>query len=41
VRVTVTEKLSAKASSGGQIKVSGDPKERDVQKSSGGDVSFR
>ena len=41
VRISVTEKLSAKASSGGQIKVSGDPKERDIQKSSGGDVSFR
>ena len=41
LKVKVTEKLSAKASSGGQIKVSGDPKERDIQKSSGGDVSFR
>ena len=41
LKVMVTGKLSAKASSGGQIKVSGDPKERDIQKSSGGDVSFR
>ncbi len=41
LKITVTEKLIAKASSGGQIKVTGDPKEKDIQKSSGGDVSFR
>ena len=41
LKIMVAEKLNAKASSGGHIKVSGDPKERDIQKSSGGDVSFR
>ena len=40
LKVSVSEKLTAKASSGGQIKVSGNPKERNIEKSSGGDVSF-
>lgn len=40
LKVNVTEKISAQASSGGNIKVIGNPKERNVQKSSGGDVDF-
>jgi len=40
LKVNVTEKISAQASSGGNIKVMGNPKERNVQKSSGGDVDF-
>ena len=40
LRVMVTEKVHAQASSGGNIKISGDPKERNVEKSSGGNVEF-
>ena len=41
LKVYVNEKLSAKASSGGQINVKGNPKERNIEKSSGGDVAFK
>jgi len=41
LKVVVSEKIIAKASSGGQIKVNGNPKERNIEKSSGGDVSFK
>jgi len=40
LKVNVTEKISAQASSGGNIKVMGNPRERNVQKSSGGNVDF-
>ena len=40
LKVNVTEKISAQASSGGNIEVKGNPKERNVQKSSGGNVDF-
>ena len=40
VKINVTEKINAKASSGGNIKVVGNPKEKNVEKSSGGDVEF-
>ena len=41
LKVTVTEKLNAHASSGGNINVAGNPKERNVQESSGGEVSVK
>ncbi len=40
LKITVTDKISARASSGGSIKVEGSPKNKNVEKSSGGDVSF-
>lgn len=40
LKVNATEKISAQASSGGNIKVMGNPKERNIQKSSGGNVDF-
>ncbi len=40
LKVNVTDKISAQASSGGNIEVKGNPKERNVQKSSGGNVDF-
>jgi len=40
LKIAVSDKIVAKASSGGNIKVTGNPSERDVEKSSGGDVSF-
>jgi len=40
LRISVSEKIIAKASSGGSIKVNGNPKERNIEKSSGGDVLF-
>lgn len=40
LKIFVSEKIIAKASSGGNIKVQGNPKEQSVEKSSGGDVSF-
>lgn len=40
LKIYVAEKIIAKASSGGNIKVSGNPKERNIEKSSGGNVSF-
>ncbi len=41
LRVFASERINAQASSGGNIKVSGNPKERNIEKSSGGDVSFK
>ncbi len=41
IRMEVLQELKARASSGGDIKVSGNPGERDVEKSSGGSVAFR
>ena len=41
VRVNVTEKLNADASSGGDITYSGNPKTKDINESSGGDVHGR
>jgi hypothetical protein len=38
VRVNVTEELDANASSGGDITYSGNPKSKDINESSGGDV---
>lgn len=40
LKIYVSEKIVAKASSGGNIIVGGNPKERNVEKSSGGDVTF-
>lgn len=40
IKVNVSEKITAQASSGGNIEVKGNPKERNVQKSSGGNVDF-
>jgi hypothetical protein len=40
LKIFASEKITAKASSGGNIKVSGNPTGRNVEKSSGGDVSF-
>lgn len=41
VKIAVSEKIIAKASSGGNIVVGGNPKEREIEKSSGGNVSFK
>jgi hypothetical protein len=41
LKIYVSEKMIAKASSGGNISVNGNPKERNVEKSSGGNVSFK
>lgn len=38
VKLFVTEELEANASSGGNIQYSGDPKKKDINQSSGGDV---
>jgi hypothetical protein len=40
LKIYVSDKIIAKASSGGNISVKGNPTERDIEKSSGGDVSF-
>jgi len=40
LKISVTEKINAKVSSGANINVSGNPKEQDIEKSSGGNVSF-
>lgn len=41
IKVNVTENLDANASSGGDITYSGNPKTKDINKSSGGDVHGR
>lgn len=41
LKLYASEKLVAKASSGGNIRVGGNPNERNVETSSGGDVSFK
>lgn len=41
IKVNVTEKLDASASSGGDISYSGNPKTKDINESSGGDVHGR
>jgi hypothetical protein len=41
IKISVSEKIIAKASSGGNISVNGNPKEREIEKSSGGSVSFK
>ena len=41
IKVNVTEKLDASASSGGDIYYSGNPKTKDINESSGGDVHSR
>jgi hypothetical protein len=41
IRIFVSEKIGAQASSGGSIRVAGNPKEQQVEKSSGGSVSFK
>ncbi len=41
LKIFVSEKIIAKASSGGNIKVAGNPKDRNIEKSSGGNVSFK
>ena len=41
IKIYVSEKIIAKASSGGNIRVSGNPNEKNIEKSSGGDVSFK
>lgn len=41
IKVNVTEKLDANASSGGDISYSGNPKTKDINESSGGDVHGR
>ena len=41
IKISVTEKIIAKASSGGNIRVTGNPNEKNIEKSSGGDVSFK
>lgn len=41
MRVNVTEELDANASSGGDISYSGNPKSKDINESSGGDVHGR
>lgn len=40
LKIYVSEKIIAKASSGGNISVTGNPAERNIEKSSGGDVTF-
>jgi len=41
LKVFATDRISAKASSGGNIRVEGNPKERNIEKSSGGNVSVK
>lgn len=41
IRVNVTDELDAQASSGGDISYSGNPKSKNINKSSGGDVHVR
>ena len=41
VNLSVTDTVEASASSGGDINIFGNPAQRDVRESSGGDVSFR
>jgi len=41
LKIYVSEKIIAKSSSGGNIRVAGNPTERNIEKSSGGDVSFQ
>ncbi len=41
IRIQVTEELEANASSGGDISYSGNPSQKDINESSGGDVSKR
>lgn len=41
IELTVTESITAKASSGGDITIKGNPETRDVEKSSGGGVRFK
>lgn len=41
VKVAVSKKIEAHASSGSDILVNGNPMERDIEKSSGGDVNFK
>ncbi len=41
IRIKVTEELNADASSGGDINYSGNPKVKNIRKSSGGDVNGR
>ena len=41
IEITVTEKVTADVSSGADIDVWGDPGDRNVDKSSGGGVSFK
>ncbi len=41
IKVNVTEKLDASASSGGDISYTGNPKTKDINESSGGDVHSR
>lgn len=41
VRVNVTDEINANASSGGDVTYSGDPKTKDINESSGGDVNHR
>jgi len=40
IKLFATEKINAQASSGGNIKVKGSPKERNIQKSSGGNIDL-
>jgi len=41
VKVSVSKRIEAHASSGSDIYVNGNPSERDIEKSSGGSVSFK
>lgn len=41
LKIFASEKIVAKASSGGDISVEGNPKERNIEKSSGGSITFR
>ncbi len=41
LKIYATEKISIHASSGGNVQVAGNPNERNVEKSSGGEVSFK
>jgi len=41
LKIDVSENIIAKASSGGNIRVTGNPKDRNIEKSSGGDVTFK
>ena len=41
LKIYVSEKIVAKTSSGGNVRVEGNPKDRNISKSSGGEVSFR
>lgn len=41
IDINVTDEIIAEASSGGHVKVTGNPKSRNIHKSSGGNVDFR